>query len=185
MKRTTRLVALLTLSLVAAAGCSTQQQATGSTAAAPASGAEGSAAPAAAPDTRPCIVNYTTEGNFWKGKLYRTFELFPRVSKANAFDLIATDITVKGGQINAIDKELGLISASATVTGGEGATVPINASVKEAPGGGSRVELSFRTSTGQVAIGSVAEAFCKALQVVEAAQPPAATPATAKKKAKK
>lgn len=133
-------------------------------------------------DTRPCSVNYSVEGNFWKGKLYRTHQEFPRVSKAVAFDIIATDVAVNGGNINAIDRELGLISASATVTHGEGATVPINAAVKELASGGCRVDLSFRTSTGQVALGSVREVFCKALASVEAAQPTAT--ATAHKKPK-
>jgi len=151
-------------------GCSSQQK--------PAAGA----APGQ-PDTRPCVVNYSAEGNFWKGKLFRSFEEFPRVSKAAAFDAIATEMTVKGGQINSMDKDIGIISAAATVTGGEGATVPINAVVKAMPNGGSRVDLSVRLSTGQVALGSMTDGFCRTLAVVEQLQP--AAPAAAKKSKKK
>lgn len=42
-------------------------------------------------DSRPCVANYSTEGGFWTGKQFKTYEDFSAVEKNAAFDkLLAT-----------------------------------------------------------------------------------------------
>jgi hypothetical protein len=74
------------------------------------------------PDGRACVANYSTEGNFWTGKQFKTFEDFPKASKASAFDGLVAAIASSGYQITNSNKESGIISANQTVTGGQGKT---------------------------------------------------------------
>jgi hypothetical protein len=41
-------------------------------------------------DNRPCVAHYSTEGSFWTGKQFRTYEDFPAVEKSDAFDRLRT-----------------------------------------------------------------------------------------------
>jgi hypothetical protein len=78
-------------------------------------------------DTRPCVANYSTEGNLWVGKQFKTYEDFPKLEKNAAFDKLVGSIASSGWQMENSNKDLGIISASNTVSYGEGKTVPLNA----------------------------------------------------------
>ncbi len=127
-------------------------------------------------DSRPCVANYSTEGGFLTGKQFKTFQDFPRASKALAFDSLVATIASSGYQITNSNKASGIISANQTVTGGHGKTVPINAVITNTAVGGIRVELVMSLSGGLVtSADSLQDGFCKILasvnQNIEPAQP--------------
>lgn len=130
-------------------------------------------------DNRACVANFSTDGGFWAGKQFKTFEDFSSISKANAFDGVITTITSNGYQVVNANKELGIISANQTVSFGHGKTVPLNTVVKNNNSGGVRVELSFSLSGGLITSSdSVQEEFCKILSSVSKVKEEAvATPA--------
>ncbi len=118
-------------------------------------------------DTRPCITNYSVTGEFWLGRQFKTYEDFQKVSKRIAFDVLVSAITSDGFQITNINKDAGIISASQTVSYGNGKTVPLNAIVKDNSTGGARVELVFTVSGGlAVATDALQSKFCKYLTSV-------------------
>jgi len=118
-------------------------------------------------DSRACVANYSTEGGFWTGKQFKTFEDFPKVSKASAIDSLVAIIASSGYQITNSNKELGIISANQTVSYGQGKTVPLNAVVKDNPSGGIRVDLVLSLSGGlATSADSVQSEFCKFLASV-------------------
>jgi len=118
-------------------------------------------------DSRACVANYSTEGGFWTGKQFKTYEDFPKASKASAFDNLVATIASSGYQVTNSNKELGIISANQTVSYGQGKTVPLNAVVKENPSGGVRVDLVFTLSGGlATSADSVQSEFCKILASV-------------------
>ncbi|NOT84285.1 MAG: hypothetical protein HOP02_05750 [Methylococcaceae bacterium] len=118
-------------------------------------------------DNRPCVANYSAEGSFWSGRQLKTFEDFPKALKVSTFDNLLETIAFSGYQIISSDQESGVISASQTVTGGQGKAVPLNAVVQNNSAGGVRVELvvtllgGFITSTD-----SLQDEFCKILASV-------------------
>ncbi len=151
MKRVARFTpAILCVVTVVSFACSTQ-----------------TARPLATTDSRPCAANLRTEGSFWTGRTFKSFQEYPNATKANAFDQAGAAVAANGWQINTTNKDLGLISASQSVTMGKGTTAPLNAIVKDRAGGGVRVELVFQTSGG-IAVGedSLRDGFCKILESV-------------------
>jgi hypothetical protein len=120
------------------------------------------------PDNRACVANYSTEGGFWTGKQFKTYEDFPKESKASAVDNLVATIASSGYQITNSNKELGIISANQTVSYGQGKTVPLNAVVKENPSGGVQVALVLSLSGGlTTSADSVQTEFCKILSSVD------------------
>jgi protein-disulfide isomerase-like protein with CxxC motif len=119
-------------------------------------------------DNRPCVTNYKTEGDFLSGKQFMTFQDFPRVSAAAAFDSVGAAIASSGLQITSTNKDLGIISAVQQVSYSSGGkTVPLNAVVRSNTGGGVRVELRFSMSGGLVtSADAVQEKFCTLLATV-------------------
>jgi protein-disulfide isomerase-like protein with CxxC motif len=109
-----------------------------------------------ASDNRPCVANYSTEGGFWTGKQFKTYEDFPAVEKTAAFDKVVASIASSGWQVENSNKDLGIISASNTVSYGEGKTVPLNAVI-------TNLTLSGGLAT---SADSVQEEFCKYLASV-------------------
>lgn len=96
-------------------------------------------------DNRPCVANYSTEGNFWTGKQFKTYEDFPTLEKNASFDKLVASIASSGWQVANSNKDLGIISASNTVSYGQGKTVPLNAVITNLKPRGIRVELVFYT----------------------------------------
>lgn len=131
-----------------------------------------------AADSRACATNYSTEGEFWAGKKFKTFQDFPKTSKAAAFDSLVSVIASSGYQIVSSNKESGIISAHQTVTSGQGKTVPLNAVIQDNASGGIRVELIISLSGGIAASAdTVQDEFCKMLgSVSQSKTEPAAAP---------
>ena len=121
-------------------------------------------------DNRPCAANFSTEGGFWSGTQYKTYQIFPKASKALAFDSLMGSIASAGFQVTSSNKESGLISANQTVSYGQGKTAPINAVIQGNQSGGVRVDLVFSLSGGVVtSADSVKNEFCKYLSSVSQA----------------
>jgi len=118
-------------------------------------------------DPRPCARNLTSDGGFWTGRTFRSFADFDAVDKESAFRRVAAAVVSEGYQVTNTDKDLGMISASQTVSYGKGKTVPLNPLVKARSGGGVRVEVLFQMSGGlSVSEDSVRKSFCN---IIEAA----------------
>ena len=144
---------LLTLAIVATvSGCANQ----------PSSTPETKAAPKGA-----CVTNFVTEGGFWAGQKHSTHEVFQKKSAAAAFDSVLQIMVTSGYQIVSNNKESGLISASQTVSYGQGKTVPINVLIKKISSSDIKVEVSTVFSGGVTAsVESVQMEFCKFLAAV-------------------
>jgi hypothetical protein len=113
-----------------------------------------------------CATNFTTEGSFWTGKRYSTFEEFPKKSVSGAFDTLLRSVAASGYQVNSSNKEAGMISASQTVSYGQGKTVPLNFVIQKSPTG-VRIDVSFSMSGGVSASADGAQQeFCKLLASV-------------------
>ena len=133
----------------------------------PACAMERSAAKAA--QRRPCVANYSTTGEFWAGKTFRSFQDFPTTTKSQAVEKVAATVVASGYQLITANRELGIVSASQTVSYGQGKTVPVNVVVKERSGGGIRVEIVVSLSGGLVtSADAVQDEFCKILESVSA-----------------
>lgn len=118
-------------------------------------------------DNRPCVTNYSTEGGFWTGKQFKTYEDFPTLEKDAAFDKLVASIASSGWQVENSNKDLSIISASNTVSYGQGKTVPLNAVITNLKPRGIRVALVFTLSGGlATSADSVQEEFCKYLASV-------------------
>lgn len=141
---------LLTLALVATvSGCANQ----------PLSTPDVKATPPGA-----CVTNFVTEGGFWAGQKHSTHEIFQKKSVAGAFDSVLQVMVTSGYQIVSNNKESGLISASQTVSYGNGKTIPINVLIKKISSSDIKVEVSTVFSGGVTApVDSVQKEFCKFL----------------------
>jgi hypothetical protein len=118
-------------------------------------------------DNRPCVTNFSTEGGFWTGKQFKTYQVFPKASKSKVFDELLASIASSGFQIQSSNKETGMISANQGVVLGQGKTVPLNALIKESQSGGVRVDLVFALSgTLLTSSDGVRDGFCKLLATV-------------------
>lgn len=172
--------------LAALAGCSSQSTAPTTAQTVPTSSQLGA-----------CASNFTIEGGFWSGMRFSTFEEFPKKTANNAFDALLRSVAASGYQVNSSNKEAGMISASQTVSYGEGKTAPLNFVIRKLAQSGVRVEVSFSTSGGVSApTDAVQKEFCKLLasvdqsasEVASASTSPSSknnSASTPKKKAKK
>lgn len=128
-------------------------------------------APASAEASTPsqlgaCATNFSTEGSFWSGTRYSTFEEYPKKTVTGAFDALLRSVAANGYQINSTNKESGTISASQTVSYGQGKTAPLNFVVQKSAQG-VRVDASFSTSGGvSAAAEDVKKGFCKLMAPV-------------------
>ena len=121
----------------------------------------------ASADTRPCATNYSSEGTIVTGKQFKTFEDFPALSKATAFDNLIAALTSSGLQILNSNKESGVISASKSVIG-SGRTFPVNAVVRSNSSGGTRVELIVSLASGMATSADAVQGeFCRILALTE------------------
>lgn len=114
-----------------------------------------------------CATNFTTEGGFWSGTRYSTFDEFPKKTVSGAFDALLRSVAASGYQINSSNKEAGMISASQTVSYGQGKTAPLNFVIQKSSQSGIRVDVSFTMSGGVAASTDAAQKeFCKLLASV-------------------
>lgn len=118
-------------------------------------------------DSRACMVNFTEDGSFFKGKTYKTWQDYKGVGYDNVFRRVAQAVAENNwGTVNA-NKDLGIITAGQAVTMGQGSVAPLNVIIKEKGGGLIHVEANFGTGGGQkAATKTVRTELCK---LVEAA----------------
>jgi hypothetical protein len=116
-------------------------------------------------DSRPCATNSTVEGNVWVGRAFRSFQEYPAARKSDAFDRVVATVAARGWQINATNKDSGIIAASQQAAWGQGQAAPLNVVIKETAGGGIRIDVVFQTLGGMVlSLDTVREELCNILQ---------------------
>lgn len=117
-------------------------------------------------DPRPCAQNLTFDGSFAAGRTFKTNAVVEKVTKNTAFARILKKITMNGYQINNSDKSAGMISASQTVSYGQGKTVPLNVFIAPVKGG-VKIDIVFVISGGLTTpVEGVRKEFCS---IIEAA----------------
>jgi hypothetical protein len=145
--------------VAALTGCATEQT--------PATNANQAGSATAVPP-QACATNFKTEGGFFSGTKFSSFQEFPKKTVPGAFDSLLSAVAVSGYQIVSSNKDSGLISANQTVSYGKGKTVPLNVFVKKSETSGVRVEIVTNLSGGVSASAeSVQTEFCKLLASVD------------------
>jgi len=107
-----------------------------------------------------CESNLTVDGNFFKGKVYKTNAIVDG-DTATAFKNVYGFLVKDGWKISSSDKEIGNISAGQEVSYGAGKSAPLNVLVEAAPDSKVTVSVSFSTSGGTAASKeTVTKQFC-------------------------
>jgi hypothetical protein len=115
---------------------------------------------------RPCLDNFSEEGGFFKGRIYKTWQKFSGIDRAEAFKRIAQSIAVDGWSSIMADEKLGVITALNQETiGVPGLHAPLNVVVESVDNGQIRVEAVFLLGPFQSASSkAVRNGFCKLLE---------------------
>jgi hypothetical protein len=117
-------------------------------------------------DPRECAKNFTYDGNFLLGRTFKTNQFVAGVSKNVAMERSAKKIAKEGMSITSIDKDIGIISASQTVSYGAGKTAPLTVSVDSAKSGVD-VSISFSISGGTTTpTDTVKDFFCSIISAI-------------------
>ncbi len=98
-------------------------------------------------DLRECAQNFTYDGSFLAGRTYKSHVFIKGVSKNTAMQRAARYTANDGWSITNTDQNLGIISASQTVSFGKGKTVPLNIGI-ESKKEGVKVSMTYSTSGG-------------------------------------
>jgi ABC-type Fe3+-hydroxamate transport system substrate-binding protein len=118
-------------------------------------------------DSRACAQNFTYDGSFLAGRTFKTHQFVDGVSKDIAMVRAAKHLALEGYSITNTDKEMGLISASQTVSFGQGKTVPLNVSI-DSKDKGVNVSISFSISGGLTTpVNSVKDGFCDIIKAIQ------------------
>ncbi|MDR2259557.1 MAG: hypothetical protein LBE06_01200 [Azoarcus sp.] len=118
-------------------------------------------------DSRECARNFTYDGSFMRGRTFKTNAFVKNVKQGQAIQRAARYIANDGWQINNTDSNLGIISASQTVSYGNGKTAPLNVGVEPVQGG-VKVSLSYSISGGLTTpVDAVQNFFCSVVQTIE------------------
>ena len=128
--------------------------------------ASGTSKPLKTKDTRQCAQNLTYSGSFLMGRTYKSHVFIKGVSKNTAMQRAARYISSDGWSITNTDKDLGIISASQTVSFGQGKTVPLNITI-ESKNSGVNVSMSYATSGGLITpLGAIQTKFCDTMAAI-------------------
>jgi hypothetical protein len=118
-------------------------------------------------DMRECAKNFTYDGSFLAGRTYKTHVLIKDVPQKEAMKRAARYTINDGWQITNTDENLGIISASRTVSFGDGKTVPLNIGF-ETVSTGLKVSMTFSTSGGVTSpLESITKSFCSTIEAIE------------------
>jgi len=117
-------------------------------------------------DLRECAQNFTYNGSFLAGRTYKSSVFIKGVSKKKAMQR-ATRYTINDGwSITNTDQSLGIISASQTVSYGQGKTAPLNIGI-ESKNNGVNVSMTYSTSGGVTSpLESIKDHFCSTMEAV-------------------
>lgn len=99
-------------------------------------------------ESRPCVANFRAEGSVWTGKKFTSSADIPKVTRAGAFDQVIKQVAGDGWQIVNTNKDAGLVSASRSVSGGKGKTVPLNVIISDGKPDGIHIEAVIQASGG-------------------------------------
>lgn len=117
-------------------------------------------------DNRECAQNFTYDGSALAGRTFRTHQVIPDVSKSDAVERAAKYLAVNGWAITTTDKELGIISASQTVSYGQGKTAPLSVGIDTVETG-VEVSISFSISGGVSSpVNAVKDEFCAIITAI-------------------
>jgi hypothetical protein len=118
-------------------------------------------------DSRECMQNFTYQGSFWSGRIFKTHGVVHNVSKSVAVERAARYLAGAGGwYITTIDKESGVISASQAVGYGKGKTNPLNVSIESVKNGVS-VSISLSSSSHEIVHGQMVQnTFCSIIEAI-------------------
>ena len=184
MKKQALLAIGLVFLLIILGACRTTQSQSAAPATAPANAQ--TATPAPAPAVQACAANFTSTGNVFSGRTVKSFQEFPNSSKDPTFTYLVTKLSSIGYNINASDRESGLISASTPVVAikATGGTNTMNAVVTPLDKTGIRVELTYHAGVyGDINPVKARSEFCSILEGVPGNKPTVAKPAEASKPA--
>ncbi len=118
-------------------------------------------------DSRECAKNFSYNGSFLAGRTYKTHVFIPKLSKKIAMERAARYTINDGWQITNTNENLGIISASQTVSYGKGKTVPLNISF-EPQNNGVKVAMTYVTSGGVTSpLNSIVNHFCSTIEAIE------------------
>lgn len=122
--------------------------------------------PALAEEHDGCALTMTTDGGFWEGKGFHATRTFTGIDEAATLKAIARHLARDGWQSVTSDAATGIVTASTTVSHGQGAVAPLSF-VVDAVADGVKVEASFSTTRGQVASeDDVRKQFCDTFAAV-------------------
>jgi hypothetical protein len=120
------------------------------------------------PDPRECAVNFTYDGSAMSGRTFKTNVVIPKVTQAQGMKRATSFIVSEGWQITNTNNELGIISASQTVSYGSGKTAPLNVGFTKV-NSGLKVNISYSISGGVTSpVKAVRDYFCSIAEAVEA-----------------
>lgn len=118
-------------------------------------------------DTRDCAKNFTYDGSFLSGRTYKTNAVVQNVSQDEAMKRAARLLIADGWQVNNTDTNLGIISASQTVSYGQGKTVPLNVSIAPLDKG-VKVNIAYSTSGGVTSpLDAITNQFCSIVNAID------------------
>lgn len=113
-----------------------------------------------------CLDNFAVDGNLFMGKTYKTWAVVPGIRLTDAFQRAYTFTAEHGFTILSASKESGVISAAQSVSYGNGKTVPLTLTFKDAEDG-VRISFSYTTSGGVMSPeDAVKSHFCQTVAAV-------------------
>lgn len=117
-------------------------------------------------DSRECAQNFTFDGSFLSGRTFKTHATVNGPTQATGMQRAARYLSSSGWSITNTDKELGIISASQTVSYGQGKSVPLNVTM-ESQGNSLRVATTYVLSGGVTSpVEAVRTEFCNIIGAV-------------------
>lgn len=97
--------------------------------------------------TCPCVVNFTVEGSFMKGRIYKTSAPLGNLDRNVTYDRVIQFIATDGWRLATSNKDAGIITATQDVNWSDGKTTPFSAVVKQTADG-LAIQLAFSTPAG-------------------------------------
>ncbi len=118
----------------------------------------------------PCEENFSESGNFFTGKVYKTWADIPDVKFASAYQGAYLYTVKDGWKILQSDKEMGVISAAQSASYANGKVIPLNIAIEKL-GAGSKILLTYSTPAGAMSPeDAVKQHFCKTIAAAAGGQ---------------
>ncbi len=118
-------------------------------------------------DPRKCAKNLTYNGSFLMGRTYKTHVFIKNVSQKVAMKRAVRYTVNDGWSITNTDNELGMISASQSVSYGQGTVAPLNIGI-EYKSAGVNVSIAYSTPGGTLSpLESIKNHFCSTIEAIE------------------